>query len=126
MALQLSMVGLAVQDMGKSLEFYRRLGLAIPEGSEERPHVEIKMESGLTFFWDSVFVKTDDPERPEPSGGYRITLEFFLESRAAVDEKYAEFINFGYQGYRAPFETSFGAYFAMVNDPDGNTVLFSA
>jgi hypothetical protein len=31
MALPLTMVGLAVQDMGKSLEFYRRLGLAIPD-----------------------------------------------------------------------------------------------
>ena len=84
------------------------------------------MESGLTFFWDSAFVKTDDPGRTEPSGGYRITLECFLESRAAVDEKYAELIGFGYQCYRAPFETIFGVFFAMVNDPDGNTILFSA
>ncbi len=126
MALELYMLGLVVQDMSSSLEFYRRLGLAIPEGSAEHSHVEIKMEGGLTFFWDSVFVQTDDPGCAAPSGGYRIILECFLESRTAVDEKYAELIGFGYQGYRAPFETSFGAYFAMVNDPDGNTILFSA
>lgn len=54
MALQLPMVGLVVQDMGKSLEFYRRLGLAIPEGSAEHSHFELKTEGGLTFFWDSV------------------------------------------------------------------------
>jgi hypothetical protein len=42
MALELYMLGLIVQDMGKSLEFYRRLGLAIPEGSENQTHVEVK------------------------------------------------------------------------------------
>jgi catechol 2,3-dioxygenase-like lactoylglutathione lyase family enzyme len=36
MALKLSMIGLVVQDMGKSLEFYRRLGLAFPKGGEDR------------------------------------------------------------------------------------------
>src|SRR5712691_8333502 len=46
MALELYMLGLIVQDMGKSLEFYRRLGLAIPEGSKGQTHVQIKMGSG--------------------------------------------------------------------------------
>jgi hypothetical protein len=41
MALQLYMVGLATQNMGESLAFYRRLGLALPEGSEEQPHIEV-------------------------------------------------------------------------------------
>jgi hypothetical protein len=34
MALELSMLGLIVQDRGKSLAFYLQLGLALPEGSE--------------------------------------------------------------------------------------------
>jgi len=53
MALEISLFGLIVQDMQKSLEFYRRLGLAIPEGSEENTHVEVKMGNGSTFFLDS-------------------------------------------------------------------------
>ena len=61
MALELFMVGLIVQEMDKSLEFYRRLGLEIPEGSEQMTHVEIKMGSGLTFFLDS------RPKRWDPS-----------------------------------------------------------
>jgi len=32
----------------------------------------------------------------------------------------------GYRGHRTPFETAFGAYMAMVDDPDGNTVLMTA
>ncbi len=126
MALQLAMVGLVVQNMKTSLAFYRHLGLVLPEGCENQPHVELKMESGLTFFWDTVFVQMYDAERVPASGGYRVMLEFFLPSRPEVDAKYAELLGLGYQGYRSPFETSFGAYFAMVNDPDGNTVLLSA
>lgn len=85
MALELYMLGLVVQDMGKSLEFYRRLGLAIPEGSEAKTHVEIKMGSGLTFFldsrptrWDPEFVEKDDPGHIKAADGYRSILEFYF------------------------------------------------
>jgi len=133
MALELYMIGLVTQDMGKSLEFYRRLGLAIPEGSEGQTHVEVKMGSGLTFFLDSKpsrfdpsFVKQNDPAQTEAADGYRFLLEFYLESRTAVDAKYTELTGFGYRSHRAPYETSFGMYFALLNDPDGNTILLSA
>jgi predicted lactoylglutathione lyase len=132
MALELYMLGLIVQDMGKSLEFYRHLGLAIPEGSEEQTHVEVKMGSGLTFFldsrpsrWDSGYVRRDNPGSVEASDSYRSILEFYLNTRDAVDAKYTELTGLGYQGLRPPYETSFGMYFAMINDPDGNTILLS-
>jgi hypothetical protein len=49
-----------------------------------------------------------------------------LKERAAVDAKYNELTGFGYQSAHTPFVTSFGMYFAMVNDPDGHTILLSA
>ena len=132
MALELYMLGLVVQDMDKSLEFYRRLGLDIPVGSEQLTHVEVKMGSGLTFFLDSRpsrfdprFVRKDHPERMGSSEDYRFLLEFYLKTRDAVDAKYTELTGFGYQSYRTPYETSFGMYFAMISDPDGNTILLS-
>jgi len=51
MALELYMLGLVVHDMGTSLEFYRRLGLAIPEGSDGKTHVEVKMGAGSPSSW---------------------------------------------------------------------------
>ena len=132
MALELYMIGLIAQDMGKSLQFYRRLGLDIPEGSEEQTHVQVKMGSGLTFFldsrpsrWDPSFVRGDDPGQVEASNNYPLVLEFYLKNQRAVEAKYRELTGFGYQGYRAPYETSFGMCFAMVKDPDGNTILLS-
>jgi predicted lactoylglutathione lyase len=120
MALELYMVGLVARDLDKSLEFYRRLGLAIPAGSAEQKHVEVKMESGVTFFLNA-------PGRVEVSDSQRVIFEFYLSSRAAVDEKYTELTGFGYQSYRAPiFDTSIGVYFALINDPDGHIIMLSA
>jgi uncharacterized glyoxalase superfamily protein PhnB len=130
--LELYMLGLIVQDMGEALEFYRRLGLAIPEGSQGKTHVEIKMGSGLTFFldsrperWDASYVSQTGRQPLGTTGGYSQILEFYLKERAAVEAKYQELTSLGYQSQRAPYDTSFGMRFAMILDPDGNTILLS-
>jgi uncharacterized glyoxalase superfamily protein PhnB len=133
MALELYMLGLIVQDMPTALTFYRRLGLDIPDGSETQSHVEIKMGNGMTFFldskpkrWDPGFGKQSDPQPSAAGDRYSVVLEFYLKDQAALEAKYAELIDYGYQGFREPYATSFGMYFAMVKDPDGNTILLSA
>jgi catechol 2,3-dioxygenase-like lactoylglutathione lyase family enzyme len=140
MALDLFMIGLMVQDMTEALTFYRRLGLAVPDGSENETHVQIKMGTGLTFFLDSNPARWDpsydvpvrrgsSPDRSQDgtaaAGRYPMVLEFYLERQSAVQAKYEELTSFGYYGHRAPYATSFGMCFALVEDPDGNTILLS-
>ncbi|HLW03286.1 MAG TPA: VOC family protein [Ktedonobacterales bacterium] len=131
MALELCMLGLIVQDMDKSLQFYRQLGVDFPEESEHKTHIDVKM-GNLTFFldskpkrWDPWFARQEDAGPSEAAQSYPAILEFFLETQTAVIAKYDELIRLGYQSYRAPYETSFKMYFAMVKDPDGNIVLLS-
>ena len=45
----ISLVGIVVRDMRVSLEFYRLLGLDIPEGVEDEPHA-VKVVPRL-FVW---------------------------------------------------------------------------
>ncbi len=117
MALELYMVGLVTKDLDRSLEFYRRLGLGLPERSERQRHVNVKMESGITFFLNA--------SGQMPATG--LILEFYLASRASVDEKYNELIAFGYKSARPPaFEPSIPVYFAMISDPDEHTIMISA
>ena len=127
MGLELYMVGVIVEDMGRAIEFYRRLGVEFAEGSENLEHVEVKM-SGMTFFLTTKRLNARwDPARTEPSGsGYRMILEFYLKNRAELDAKYAEMMGYGYENHVAPYVTSFNMYFALINDPDGNTVLLSS
>jgi len=126
MGLELYMVGVMVKDMGKAVEFYRRLGVDIPEGSENQQFVPIKMGE-MTFFLNTHKLNARwDPAKTEAAGGYRIILEFYLKTRPEVDTKYAEMIGYGYESHVAPYETPFKNYFSMINDPDGNTILISA
>ena len=60
--------------------------------------------------------------REQPVGGGRGVLGFSLASRDAVDEKYAALIAAGYTGSQPPYDTFWGARYAVVEDPDGNHV----
>jgi len=127
MGLGLYMVGVIVRDMARAVEFYRRLGVEIPDESEQLEFVEVEM-SGLTFFLSTTGAQARwDPAAREPTeGGYRILLEFLLETAEALDAKYAELTGFGYPSHCAPFDVSPTTRFAMVDDPDGNTILLSS
>ncbi len=126
MALDLYMVGVIVADMPAAVEFYRRLGLSLPEGSEQREHVEVAM-GDLVFFLNSEQREQGfDPAWTKGSGGYRIILEFSLDTRDAVDSSYRRMTGFGYTSHLAPYDPLPGLHAAMIDDPDGNTILLSA
>jgi catechol 2,3-dioxygenase-like lactoylglutathione lyase family enzyme len=125
--LELFMVGVVVSDMRRALEFYRRLGLAVREDGDELDHVEVRM-SGLTFFLttEQGNARWDPARRPITGDGYRIVLEFFVGTADALDAKYAELTGHGYTGHCAPYDVTTDTRFALVDDPDGNTILLSS
>jgi len=125
MVLELYMVGLVTQDMNRSLEFYQRLGLAIPPNSAGKKHVGVKMESGVTFFLNTTFANTSGHTKIADNS--HVILEFYLSNRAEVDAKHKELTGFGYQSSRAPaFEPSINVYFTLISDPEGHTIMLSA
>ncbi|GCE21504.1 VOC family protein [Dictyobacter kobayashii] len=120
MALNLYMLGLVPQNMEKSLEFYRRLGLDIPAGSEGQRHVAVKMKGDLTFFLNAGFPA-------EAAGHSAVILEFYLQDRTEVDARYAELTGLGHPSHQPPiFSSAINVYFAMLKDPDGNIIMLSA
>src|SRR5262245_50314904 len=111
LAVELYMIGVTTRDMSKSLEFYRRLGLNVPDGSEGMTHVEIKMSGGLTFFldsnparWDPGFTDKDPAQQTAtsaPSAYFPFVLEFYLKERSVLDAKYQEMTGLGYKSRQA-------------------------
>ena len=119
----LEVIGLVVQDMAASLAFYRGLGLEIPEGAESEGHVEAPLGGGLRLAWDTVeVIRSFDPEWTAPSGGSRVGLAFAFASPAEVDAKYRELTDAGHAGHKEPWDAFWGHRYAIVHDPDGNSV----
>lgn len=113
-------IGLVVEDMGRSLAFYRRLGLEIPAAADTEGHVEATQPGGIRLLWDTVeTVRSFDPEWTPPSGGQRIGLAFACDGPADVDRIYAELVGAGYEGHREPWDAFWGQRYAQVRDPDG-------
>jgi catechol 2,3-dioxygenase-like lactoylglutathione lyase family enzyme len=128
MAPTLNLIGLVVADMGKSLAFYRRLGLDIPADADSQPHVEVTLPGGLRLAWDCAdTVRSFDPEWTAPQGGARVGLAFACADPAEVDRVYAELVRAGYVGHKEPWDAPWGQRYALVRDPDGNSAdLFAA
>jgi catechol 2,3-dioxygenase-like lactoylglutathione lyase family enzyme len=120
-----TMVVLLVDDLPRSLAFYRRLGVEFPADADKRTDVQVPIGDRHQLVISTTFVR-NDPERQPPSGGSRVILEFFVDGNAAVDGKWVELTEAGYHGRREPWLTNFDAYMCMVDDPDGNTILVTA
>lgn len=124
---KLDLLGIVVHEMAESLRFYRLLGVEIPEGMDDEPHVEAALPGGLRIAWDSVeLMKSIHPDWVEPIG-HRMAVAFLCESPGEVDALYAQLLEHGYRGHKAPWDAFWGQRYAVVLDPDGNLVdLFAA
>jgi uncharacterized glyoxalase superfamily protein PhnB len=116
---------LTVEDMAATVEFYRRIGLSIPDWDPDMGHVEIDVGSGthISLSTAEVMRAYDPGWRPanRPPGN---ALQFRLASREAVDTLYSELTTAGFAGHLAPIDAFWGNRYAEVDDPDGNIVGF--
>jgi catechol 2,3-dioxygenase-like lactoylglutathione lyase family enzyme len=119
-----TVVVLMIEDLPRSVAFYRRLGVEFPPGVEERRDVVVDIGGGHNIVWTTTFAR-NDPDRVVPSGS-TVALEFFVPSNGDVDRLYAELTAAGHHGRQPPFLTDFGASMCLVDDPDGNMVLVTA
>ena len=122
MAVLPDMVGIVVRDMGAALRFYRLLGLDIAEGSDGEPYVEVITPNGYRISWNTeAMMKEIDPAWKEPVG-QRVSLAFKCDTPAEVDAAYNRIVAQGYGGHKEPWDAFWGQRYAVVLDPDGNTV----
>ena len=124
LTLQLGMVVLDVDDVDRSIAFYRLLGLDVPDPFPGRPVALHTMDSGVSIVLVRGFAAGLDPDWVRPES-YQQALEFSVGSDAEVDEMWTRLTSAGYHGRLAP-TTRTGPYAALVDDPDGNAVLISS
>jgi catechol 2,3-dioxygenase-like lactoylglutathione lyase family enzyme len=120
----LDAVGLVVDDMARTLAFYRELGLDLPPEADAQPHVELTLPGGLRLLWDKAdVIRSFDPGwEPPAGGGHRVGLAFRCEGPAEVDALHDRLVGLGYESHKPPWDAVWGQRYALVRDPDGNGV----
>ncbi|MPZ61063.1 MAG: glyoxalase [Propionibacteriales bacterium] len=119
----LTVVGIVVEDMARSLAFYRRLGLDIPTDADTEPHVEADLPGGMKLAFDTrETILSFDSSWTSPTGSPRMALAFRCDSPADVDKLYAELVAAGADGHLEPWDAFWGMRYASLLDPDGNGV----
>ncbi len=122
--MQLGMVILDVEDLERSLAFYRLLGLDVPDPFADRPVSLLRMDSGVSLVLVQGFAARVDPSWVRPES-YQQVMEFLVGDDADVDAEWERLTAAGYHGRMPPARTT-GVYAAMIDDPDGNVVLISS
>ncbi|GGQ03727.1 glyoxalase [Streptomyces griseomycini] len=123
MSARFDAIGLVVSDMAASVAFYRRLGLAFPEGAEKQGHTEAELPGGLRLMLDTEeTVRSFRPGWEPPSGGGRTSLALRCDGPAEVDALFAELLDAGCRSELEPWDAVWGQRYAVVLDPDGNGV----
>jgi uncharacterized glyoxalase superfamily protein PhnB len=117
----LDAIGIVVSDMGRSVAFFRLLGVPFGDPGEE-DHLEAALPSGVRLMLDTEkLVRTFDPEWERPVGS-SIGLAFLCLSPARVDEVYAKVLAAGFKGKKEPWDAFWGQRYAQVLDPDGHSI----
>lgn len=119
----LHMLNIVVAGMQASLDFYRRLGVHVPDGEGAFGHVQLRMPGGFSLELDTAESARlwHAGWRADPASA-RVVIGFALPTREAVDKRYAELTAAGHAGRQPPFDAFWGARYAIVADPDGNDV----
>jgi catechol 2,3-dioxygenase-like lactoylglutathione lyase family enzyme len=117
----LDQINLVVRDMNASVEFYRRLGLDIPDRAPkwDSDHRSANTSGELDFDLDST---TFAAKWNHGGGAPGAVLGFKVATRDAVDRLYDDLTGAGYTGQQAPYDAFWGARYAVIEDPDGNAV----
>src|SRR5947207_15903361 len=94
---QLNALGIVTSHVARSISFYGRLGLDVPETPDEG-HVDTFLPNGVRFMLDSEeVIRSFRPEWSRETGN-QLAVAFECESPAEVDATYRRVVDAGFHG----------------------------
>ncbi len=120
---RLNSITTLVDDMPRSLEFYRLLGFDIPSDADADGYVSIDLRGRLHLSWNTEDVEhTFHPGCAAPSGSGRMGITLRCSSAGEVDRLFREIVANGHAVGLEPYDAAWGARCCRLLDPDGNAV----
>ena len=110
-------------DLQRSLDFYRLLGLSVPDPGGS-PHVAVELPGGNTLSFDTeeTIAGMHPGWTPPASSSRGQAMAFGVGSPAQVDALFEKITAAGHPGTLPPYDAPWGQRYATVADPDGNWV----
>jgi uncharacterized glyoxalase superfamily protein PhnB len=125
-ATRISKLNIVAKKYEETLRFYRTLGVSFPQVLAQPPgtrHAEAADHVGTSFSLDNPsLAQIYNAEWRQSAGHNSILITAELPSREAVDSIYAILVAAGYAGLQVPYDAFWGARYAAVRDPEGNSV----
>ncbi len=118
-----AVVQIFAKDVPRSIEFYRLLGLAVPEPRGPDPHVDVELPGGNRLSFDAEeTIMGMHPDWAPPNSAGRVALAFGLDSPADVDAMFERLTRAGHPGSLKPYDAPWGQRYATVLAPDRHLV----
>jgi len=118
---KVSLIGLGVTDLARSLAFYRDgLGLKTHNYNEGDDCIFFAMEGTFLSIYPRDKLAEDATASPEGSGFRGITLAHNEPSKEGVDAVFAEALAAGARPVKTPQDVFWGGYSGYFADPDGH------
>jgi catechol 2,3-dioxygenase-like lactoylglutathione lyase family enzyme len=123
---RLGQVNLVVQDVARSIAFYRLLGLSMEAAADPawaRHHATALMPNGMRLELDSVaFARQWNPAGSGEPGSSLGVLFFSVDSPEDVDRRFTRLTSAGHAAQQPPTDAFWGARYAILTDPDGHAI----
>lgn len=121
----LAKINIVAKDFERTLAFYRLVGLDIPDVRAEPPeyrHVTANNGDGSFAIDNEALARIYSAEWRGDGVKCSALITAQLASRAEVDEIYDRLVAAGHKPIQRPWDAFWGARYAIVSDPDGNSV----
>jgi uncharacterized glyoxalase superfamily protein PhnB len=121
----LNQLNIVARNFDATVAFYRRLGVDVPDtpaSPDGIRHAEVTLANGFVLEFDNLALARVYNAAWRKADSSRALIGFSVPTREAVDALYAELTAAGYDGRQPPYDTFWGARYAVIADPDGNDV----
>ena len=122
----INQLNLVVKDKLASIAFYKLLGVQLELSTRadwNKHHASTVLANGFRFELDSEsFAEQWNPDWKEGRGRSGGIMFFGLEKRDDVDRLYNRIVEAGLHSEQIPTDAFWGERYAIVSDPDGNSV----
>ena len=121
----LAKINIVAKNFDETLEFYRLLGLDIPEvfgEPAETRHAPAKNDKASFAIDNETLACIYNAEWRKAAAKNSVLITAQLASRSDVDATYDRLTVAGHTAIQPPYDTFWGARYAVVSDPEGNSV----